>query len=175
MKIALTGKPGVGKTTIIKKVVNRFKDRVTGFFTEEIRDKNGKREGFKVVTTDGRQTILAEKGAVSPFSVGSYGVFIENFEKLALPILQEALKNRIIVIDEIGKMGLFSDRFEKIVREIFSDKDTTVLATLPYKNIHPLVSWIKRNPDVLLFTVTEKNRDILPDKITEILEKHFER
>jgi len=176
MKIVLTGKPGIGKTTVVKKVVEHFKDKACGFFTEEIRDREGKRRGFAVVTLDGKRGVLASKEGSSPFRVGSYHVFIEEFEKIALPQLEKALHEKCLtVIDEIGKMELFSDRFEKIVREVFSTKDLPVLATVPLKNVHPVVSWIKRLPDVLLVEVTYSNRGTLPEKIINLLEKDIER
>ncbi|NPA58376.1 MAG: NTPase [Aquificae bacterium] len=173
MKIVLTGKPGIGKTTVVKKVAERFKDRAKGFYTEEIRDRTGRRTGFKAVSLDGREVLLASKEGSSPFKVGSYSVFVEDFERFAVPILKEALEEGtpLIVIDEIGKMELFSDNFEKAVREVFSAEDVNVVATVPLKNFHPVVSWIKRRPDSLLIEVNRENRDGLPDRIVKMLEK----
>ncbi len=173
MKVVLTGKPGIGKTTVIKKIALQLKGKAEGFYTEEFRDKEGKREGFYVITLDGKKTLLASKNIKTPFKVGSYSVNLEEFEETVLPALKRALNSRnIIIIDEIGKMELFSDRFAQIVKDIFSDENTTVIATVPIKNIHPVVSWIKKRPDVLLFEVDYKNRDTLPQKILNILEKH---
>ncbi len=172
MKILLIGKPGIGKTTIIKKVALRLKGKAEGFYTEEFRDKTGKREGFNVITLDGKKTLLASKKINTPFKVGSYSVNLEEFEETVLPALKKALNSKnIIIIDEIGKMELFSDRFAQIVKDIFSNENTTVIATVPAKNIHPVVSWIKKRPDVLLLEVDYKNRDTLPQKILNILEK----
>ncbi|HHN66114.1 MAG TPA: hypothetical protein ENK09_12210 [Nitrospirae bacterium] len=43
----MTGKPGVGKTTVIKKLAGELADlRPRGFYTEEIR-KAGKRKGLE--------------------------------------------------------------------------------------------------------------------------------
>jgi len=44
MKIILTGEPGIGKTTIIKKLLQRLGNRVIGFWTEEVRDPKTKKE-----------------------------------------------------------------------------------------------------------------------------------
>lgn len=48
MKIFLTGSPGVGKTTIIKRVVDEFPDEVFGFYSQECRE-NGQRVGFDII------------------------------------------------------------------------------------------------------------------------------
>jgi nucleoside-triphosphatase THEP1 len=55
---------GIGKTTLTKKIANKLKDmavEVTGFYTEELRDKNNYRLGFDVVTLDNHRGILARK------------------------------------------------------------------------------------------------------------------
>jgi nucleoside-triphosphatase len=54
--ILITGLPGVGKTTLIRGLATRLaKYDPAGFYTEEIRDSQGKREGFRIVTLSGRR------------------------------------------------------------------------------------------------------------------------
>ncbi len=172
MKILLTGKPGVGKTTVVKKVVQKLKDKVIGFWTEDIRDKLNKRTGFKIVTTEGTEGILASKYLFeTPYKVGSYYVDVEMFEKVVIPVLEKALKeNKTVVIDEIGKMELFSKSFISVVEEIFEKKEK-ILATVPIKDVHPFVKKLKKRKDILLIEVTFSNRNYLPEKIIQLLEK----
>ncbi len=172
MKILLTGKPGVGKTTVVKKVVQKLKDKVIGFWTEDIRDKLNRRTGFKIVTTEGTEAILASKYLFeTPYKVGSYYVDVETFEKVVIPVLEKALKeDKTVVIDEIGKMELFSKRFISVVEEIFEKKEK-ILATVPIKDVHPFVKKVKERKDVLLIEVTLSNRNYLPEKIIQMLEK----
>ncbi len=172
MKVLLTGKPGIGKTTVVKKVVEKLKDKVIGFWTEDIRDRTGRRTGFKIITTEGDETILASVYMMdTPYTVGRYSVDINSFEKTVIPVLEKALRSeKIVVIDEIGKMELFSKRFENLIREIFDKKDK-ILATVPVKNVHPLVKELKERHDCLLIEVNLSNRNSLPEKIIELLNK----
>lgn len=60
----ITGMPGVGKTTIIKKLLNELKTKYKdtqckGFYTEEKINPSNTRIGFNVTTTDGEEGILA--------------------------------------------------------------------------------------------------------------------
>ena len=48
MKVFLTGSPGIGKTTIVKKVAEHFPTEVFGFYSEECR-QNGQRTGFDII------------------------------------------------------------------------------------------------------------------------------
>ncbi|CAH0551754.1 unnamed protein product [Brassicogethes aeneus] len=91
--ILLQGAPGIGKTTLIKKVVENInKSGITadGFFTEEVKVGRG-RIGFDIVTLKNERGILARKGspnnsAIKLPQVGQYTVYLNDFEKLALPV-----------------------------------------------------------------------------------------
>jgi len=70
--------------------------------------------------------------------------------------LHRAVKESgLIVIDEIGKMELFSDNFRKAVLQIINSGQR-VLGTIML-NPHPWADEIKRHPRVNLITVTRDN------------------
>ena len=87
--VLVTGQPGCGKTTAVKKLVDELRASgasVRGFYTDEVLS-GGRRVGFDIVTVpDGRRGPLARKGATGP-KVGQYGVDVASFERLALPTL----------------------------------------------------------------------------------------
>jgi nucleoside-triphosphatase len=72
-KILLTGRPGCGKTTLIKRVFNDLPRRAGGFYTEEIRD-GGTRAGIKIVTLDGKEAVFAHVDFKTPDRLGKYGL-----------------------------------------------------------------------------------------------------
>ena len=57
MKIFLTGCPGVGKTTIVKKVREAVDRPVCGFYSEEFRE-SGQRIGFNIVDVKTKKTTV---------------------------------------------------------------------------------------------------------------------
>ncbi len=163
MNILLTGNPRVGKTTIIKKVVRDLKD-VGGFYTEEIRD--GYRKGFRIITLDGKEGILARMDIKSRHRVGKYGVNIEDLENIAVKSVEKCLDRDIIVIDEIGKMELFSEKFRNTLEKAL---DTgKVLGTIMKKSNY-FADKVKNRKDVKVLLVEESNRDMLVEEIKEIL------
>lgn len=172
MKIVITGEPGIGKTTLVKKLVQSLKDKVIGFWTEEVRDpKTKKRTGFRIVTTEGKSLIFASKTFTSKHLVGSYGVNVQRFESLAIPILQKALKeNKIIVIDEVGKMELFSRSFTELVRVLVNDPRKKLVITIPIRDVHPLVAEIRRLKGAVLLEITKENRDGLLENLLNLLD-----
>jgi nucleoside-triphosphatase len=78
--ILVTGLPGVGKTTLVRRVGDQLKDlKCAGFYTAEIR-KGGVRKGFELIDFAGRRRVLAHVRFKSPFRVGKYSVDVKHFE-----------------------------------------------------------------------------------------------
>lgn len=168
--ILLQGYPGIGKTTVVKKIVAEI-ESAGGFFTEEIREGSTRR-GFRIRTLMGKQGILAYEGRPSAYRVGKYGVDIEVLESVGVESIRDSIEDtskRLIVIDEIGRMELFSSRFQDVVMEAF-DGPKTVLATVPTKS-NVFVSKLKSSTGSELISVTTDNRDSVPDDILKMIVK----
>jgi len=151
----LTGRPGTGKTSLIKQAMLEMKDRAGGFYTEEIRSQ-GVREGFKIVTLDGQDAILAHVNIKSPYRVSKYGVDIDSLDRVGVSALRQAVQQcDLIVIDEIGKMELFSANFREAISYII-DSGKRVLGTI-MSSPNPWADAIKQKPQVKLVTVTRAN------------------
>jgi len=165
--ILLTGRPRVGKTTIIKEVVGKLPSPAGGFYTEEMRER-GRRQGFKIVTLDGQEGILAHVSIKSPLRVSKYGVNLADLEEIGVKAIREAVAHRdYVVIDEIGKMELFSQAFKDAVWEaIHSDKP--VLGTIT-RSSHSWANRVKTLPQVTVIEVTEANRNQLAPQVLNLL------
>ena len=166
--ILLTGRPRVGKTTIIKDVVRRLLGQAGGFYTEEMRER-GRRQGFKIVTLDGKEGVLAHVGIKSRMRVSKYGVNLADLEGIGVAAIREALAQKdYVVIDEIGKMELFSQAFRDAVWEaIHSDK--SILGTITLAS-HPWADSVKALPQVTILEVTKANRDRIAQQVLDSLE-----
>ncbi|XP_074629699.1 cancer-related nucleoside-triphosphatase homolog [Acropora palmata] len=182
--VLLTGSPGVGKTTLCRKLFEVLKEKgiqIQGFYTEEVRTcPKGSRVGFDVVTLNGQRGVLARikgdsrtpRGRTSP-SVGNYMVDVKSFEQLALPTIKiSSVSNTVVVVDEIGKMELFSQSFINLVRELFASPQATILATVPITKQRPIpfVDELKCREDVTLIEVTRTTRDDLVSEVLRMLE-----
>lgn len=157
-RILLTGRPGIGKTTVLRRLSLRLSDfRPAGFYTEEIREW-GRRIGFVIKRLDGSTGgILARVDIKSKYRVGRYGVDMEGFERFLSEIEKELYSSRLVLIDEIGKMECFSERFIKIIENILKT-DKVFIATIAEKGTG-FIEDIKKRQDILILEITEHNRD----------------
>ncbi len=151
----LTGRPGTGKTSLIKQIVTRMVGNAGGFYTEEILNQ-GVREGFRLITLDGKEAILAHVSFHSPFRVSKYAVDVNALDHIGVPALRKATQEcDLVVVDEIGKMELFSDSFRDAVLWII-DSGKRVIGTVMF-NHNPWTDAIKRHPRVSLINLTRGN------------------
>jgi nucleoside-triphosphatase len=165
MKILLEGRPAVGKTTVARRLAELLRDRrvtLAGFTTEEIRESGG-RVGFAVETFDGGRATLAHLEFDAGPRVGRYRVDLDAFERIALPALEERPTDALVLIDELGKMELASERFRASVSELF-ESHARIVATVHVAR-HPFTDALKRRSDVETERVTHGNRDELPVRL----------
>jgi nucleoside-triphosphatase len=162
----LTGSPGSGKTTVIRKTLASTAGSAAGFYTEELRT-GSTRQGFSLTTLDGTTT-LAHVSISSPHRVGKYGVDIANLDRVGVTALLQAIDGSdIIVIDEIGKMELLSPRFREAVLKAI-DSGKSVLGTIML-NPHPFADRIKDRPGVTVRHLTRENREQVLDEVSHWL------
>lgn len=170
MNYLLTGHPGVGKTTIIKKLIEELKLPAGGFYTEEMRENN-MRMGFAIVTLSGFKGVLAHRNFKSRYKVGKYGVGVHTLNKIGVKEIELCLvEKKVIVIDEIGKMELLSPQFQEVVRKAL-DADNPVLGTITLAR-HPFAQKVKGRDDVKIYQVTQQNQEEVLKTLTKELKKN---
>lgn len=181
-----------GKVGLAKKVFS-----ICGFTTTERRSDahlgGGKRLGFDVVpivdSFDRNQPVKKARLATAYTagksvpksmgpSVGNYVVHVADFEETALPAVtrcDDANTPVVVVIDEVGKMELKSEKFIATVHAALDRKGEQkrmVLGTLPtprYGHKIQEVEDIRAREDVLVLKIKQANRDAATDAVTAAL------
>jgi len=141
---------------------------LTGFFTGEIRER-GHRTGFKIVTMDGKEGVLAHEKVASRIRVGKYGVNLTDLDTIAVPAMVPSHADELLVIDEIGKMECYSSLFRETLLAAL-DAPNRLLATIALKGDR-FIEQIKHRGDVELITVSDRNRDRLVEVLVRKLMK----
>lgn len=159
----------MGKTSLLKELLRETKVKVGGFISEDIREK-GERVGFRIRTLGGKEGILAHKDIKSPWRVGKYGVNVKDIEEIGVRAIEEAIRDSdIVVIDEIGKMELFSPLFRQCVRKAL-DSEKPLLGTL-HRAREPFLDAIRARQDTIVLWLTPQNREEVFQKVRCLLEE----
>ena len=163
--------PRTGKSTLISKLCSMLNEKgykIGGIVTPEIKEKN-RRVGFWVVDLyTGKKDILAHIDVQSMFKVSKYGVDINAFDEIAMTAINSAVENcDLIIIDEIGKMELFSENFQDAVEKGLNSSKP-VVGTMGMIS-HPFVRLLKSRTDVHVLTLDRGSREYIYQEICKLL------
>jgi nucleoside-triphosphatase len=148
----LTGRPGCGKTTLIRRLVEGLAISAGGFYTEEIR-RGGRREGFALITLDGRTATMASVRSPSRHRVSKYGVDLESIEGVGVPAIERATATAALVVVSALESG------------------KPVLGSIMLAP-HPWADAVKARPEVEVILLTEANRSqVQSDLLTRLRDR----
>mgnify|MGYP001773020384 CR=1 FL=1 len=180
MIVAITGRPGVGKSTVFSKTVNELKKRgytVYGFFCPEVRER-GVRVGFKIVDiysgNSGWLALTVDKARelgmpTTGKRIGKYVVIESDAVRVGVEALRRSVEGKAILgIDEIGPMELSVESLRReIIRSITAAERALLVIHRNMSDSEILNLLRMRNAKV--YTVTEYNREDLHILLTEEL------
>ncbi|MBS3815840.1 MAG: NTPase [Hadesarchaea archaeon] len=173
----ITGAPGSGKTTTVKKTASILQNNdfiAGGIYCPEIR-KDKTREGFKIINLMSKESrILAHINQSEGPKVSKYRVNVPNVNEISEKAISEALeKADFIVIDEIAPMEIYSEEFKKSVKSAL-ESQKPVLAVIHQKSSTGFIGEVKNRSDTQLFEVTRENREGLSEKLANLIESSLD-
>ncbi len=171
MRVLLTGPPGVGKTTLVGRVVERWEARgkpVRGFLTREVREA-GRRVGFELEILPERVRFwLAHVRPIGSVRMGRYTLSFGGLQMALQRLRPPYREDELVVVDEIGPMELMHPPFARWIRT-WRDLPPRMLVTFQARRRAMLARW-----GVLawgkVLEVTPSNRDALVDVVLALLE-----
>ncbi|MFQ5999506.1 MAG: NTPase [Candidatus Bathyarchaeia archaeon] len=176
--VFVTGRPGIGKTSVLLRAVEGLKNRgyrIGGMISREVRE-GGVRVGFEIIDfSTGQRGWLAHVNQPAGPQVGKYRVNLTDLNAVGASSIISAVTNAdIVIVDEIGPMELFSQAFrEAVVQAMEGSKP--MLGTIHFRVKDPLINTIKAREDAEILTVTFRNREslhnLVVDKIVQFLQK----
>ena len=168
MRIAVTGQPGVGKTTLVERVLAAVPLKAGGMVTKEIR-KVGRRVGFSVIDVgSGQEGVLAHMHLAQGPRLGRYRVNLKDLEEIGAAAIERAIQEcQLVVVDEVGPMELKSPRFIAAVERALKEAANLLVTVHRASNHHPAYR-IRHECDRLI-RLTKGNRDEKTQQVIELL------
>lgn len=168
--IFLTGRPGVGKTTVLIRAVEKLKESgyiPGGMISRELRDK-GSRIGFEIINLKTQaKGWLAHINQPSGPKIGKYRVNLKDLEQIGAKSIIEAIETAdFIVIDEIGPMELYSRAFVNAVfQALHSNK--LIVGTIHWRARGKLIETVRKSVESEIIEVNPQNREHLCAVVVE--------
>ena len=165
--ILLTGRPGVGKTTVVNRVHEHYSEngfKIEGLTTREIRE-GGVRTGFMITDlASGREGWLAKKDLTAGPRVGSYVVVSDDLEKIGVAALERSMSGAadLVIVDEIGPMEMTSISFRNSISRVLNGY-RAVVATVKFGSRYPEVEEIRQKS--AQWEITKENREAIYRRI----------
>ncbi len=94
---------------------------------------------------------------------------MEAFERTGVAALEAALEapGTLLVIDELGKMEFYSERFVALLERLFAPSRERAILGTAMSGSHPLLDELRQRADVRWIRVTPENRDALPARLSQ--------
>jgi nucleoside-triphosphatase len=161
--ILLTGRPGVGKTTVVNRVYEHYSKngfKIEGLTTREVRE-DGARTGFMITDlSSGQEGWLAKKDLGTGPRVGSYIVVSHDLEKIGVAALERSMRGAadLVIVDEIGPMEMTSVSFRSNISRVLNGYKA-VVATVKFGSRYPEVEEIWQKS--AHWEITKENREAI--------------
>lgn len=170
--IFLTGYNGVGKSTLVKQVINEIGVRPGGFFSL------GRVEGQSEILIIYPADNSTDKKDGKVFAIRNnkcepWKINVNIFNKYGSRLLEEGLKKReLIIMDELGRFEIKALNFQKKVFKALSD-NTPVLGVIKYER-NSFLKKIWDNPEVQVFWVDNDNRQEVLYRLISLIKPFFQ-
>jgi len=175
--VIITGRPGVGKTTVLIRAVDSLRALglgVGGFVSREVRVR-GVRIGFEIMDlTSGRKGWLAHIDQHSGPRVGKYGVNTSDLVEIGVGAIRRSIQEKstsTIAVDEIGPMELTSSDFVQAINDVIKSTKT-LLATVHYRERYQIFVMFNLNEPAAMFELTLENRETINNHIVHAITKN---
>ena len=157
----LTGRKQVGKSTVLRKLLENRQALPAGFRTLRVPSQ----EGCSVHMFAPGESEYTEENRVFYKHKGVLYLDIADFDRIGCDLLGKSKGRALILMDELGPTEVNARKFRQAVWETLNESDR-VYGVLQVAE-SDFLDQVAARDDVLVVTVTEENRDDLPSRLME--------
>lgn len=174
MKHALiVGARGIGKSTLIQRVLKDLGQPVTGFLTKKEIHLADEQSGRPVYIYDpGMPHSQTSDNLVGISYAHGFRIMKGAFDRYASKLLEPVPEGYVVVMDELGFLEAEEKRFCAAVLSLL-DGNIPVIAAVKNKNV-PFLESVRSHPKCRCFYITEENRDALYQEVLGFMKDQIE-
>ncbi|MEN6418609.1 MAG: nucleoside-triphosphatase [Clostridiaceae bacterium] len=166
--ILISGEVGVGKSTLIQRLLAQNTRPLYGFITKKLDpDENGFHPIY-IHPAGASERVYGENNMVGTCDRRIHNINLDAFNTLGVSYL-EAKPGGIILMDELGFMEAKAEAFTRAVFAAL-DGDVPVIAAVKARFDVPFLNEVRAHTKAMLFAITTDNRDALFSELLPIVQ-----
>ena len=173
MHALIVGDRGVGKSTLIRRVLNELNRPVFGFETKKEETLEDPIRGCPIYIYDaGKAHCQTAENFIGYHRDSDTHTFTAAFDRYAPKLTGAIPPNTVVELDEVGFLEAKSEAFCQAVLQLL-DGDNPVIAAVKNRDI-PFLNQIREHPKARCFYITPDNRDALYEEVLTFMKQQLE-
>ena len=173
MHALIVGDRGVGKSTLIRRVLNELNRPVFGFETKKEELLEDPVRGCPIYIYDaGKPHVRTQENLIGHHREQDIAAMTAAFDWYAPKLLEPIAEDAVVELDEIGFLEAKSDAFCQAVLHLLEGKNP-VIAAVKNRDI-PFLQTIRSHPKTRCFVITAENRGALYEEVLEFMTQQLE-
>lgn len=173
MHALIVGERGVGKSTLIRRVLKELNRPVFGFETKKEEGLEDECRGCPIYIYDaGKPHCRTAENLIGYHREQDIAAITTAFDRYSRKLLEPVPDSAVVELDEIGFLEAKSEAFCRAVLYLL-EGDRPVIAAVKNRE-HPFLETVRNHPNSRCFIITEENRDTLFEEVLEFMKCQLE-
>ena len=173
MHALIVGDRGVGKSTLIHRVLKNLNRTVFGFETKKEEQLEDPIRGCPIYIYDaGKAHFQTPNNLIGYHKERDIPAITAAFDRYASKLLEVTPEDAVVELDEIGFLEAKSDAFCQAVLHLLEGKNPLIAAVKNRE--HPFLDAVRNHPNARCFYITAENRDALYEEVLLFMKQQLE-
>jgi len=173
MHAFIVGDRGVGKSTLIHRVLTELNCPVFGFETKKETQLEDPLRGCPIYIYDaGKPHCQTPDNLIGYHRETDLAAITAAFDRYAKNLMASIPEDSVVELDEIGFLEVKSQSFCQAVLQLL-DGSRPVIAAVKNRDI-PFLNQIREHPKARCFSITPENRDALYEEVLTFMKQQME-
>ena len=173
MHALIVGDRGVGKSTLIRRVLKELNLPVFGFETKKEEQSEDPVRGCPIYIYDaGKPHCRTRETLIGYHKERDIPAITAAFDRYAPKLLEPVPGSAVVELDEIGFLEANAEVFCRAVLHLL-DGSNPVIAAVKNRE-HPFLDAVRSHPNARCFYITAQNRDALYEEVLLFMKQQLE-